>query len=558
MKKFIITLLALSLVCTGVFAGGGSQSSGPAPTQANTLSVCVGPEPATIDPALNSAVDGFIMVSHLFEGLYKYADSGVVATPGQNVAVPRPGQVTGAPRKTVNADGTITLVYTLRSNLKWSDGSALTANDYVYSWRRLVDPETAADYCYIIDMVKNAIEIQAGKLPTSALGIRAVNNTTLEITLTGECAYFDYILAFAATMPVKESVIRSAGDQWTFSPATYVSNGPYKLREWVHNSYILVEKNPNYYSAIKGPQYIRFVLMDDTNAILANLRSGQLDYAQNFPLDEVPAMLASREAYVQDYIGTYFVSFNTQKPPFDNPQVRRAFTLVIDRNFIVNNITRSGQVPAGGFVPFGMPDVASGSDFRRTRGDYYSVKPEDYQRNIAEAQQILAAAGYPGGRGFPVVEYMYNTSTNHRTIAEALQNMWQTALGVRVTLSQQDWSVFLETRKQGEYQIARDGWIADYPDGLNFLDMFIQGSGNNNSQYRNNAYDSLIDTAKRSADPAVRIRALHDAEDMMLGRDWIVAPIYFYTQVYGYHPERYDKAIYSSLGIVLFTDSVIK
>jgi oligopeptide transport system substrate-binding protein len=498
------------------------------------------------------------MLSHLFEGLYKYGDSGVVATPGQKVAIPMPGTAARAPQKTVNSDGTITLVYTLRNGLKWSDGSALTAEDYVYSWRRLVDPETMADYCYIIDMVVNAMEIQEGALPPSALGIRAVNATTLEIKLTGECAFFDYILAFPATYPVKKSVIESAGYQWTFSTTTYISNGAYRLREWVHNSYILLEKNPNYHSATKGPEFIRFALMDDQNAILANFRSGELDYAQNFPLDELPTMFRNNEAFIQDYIGTYFATFNTLKAPFDNANIRKAFTLVIDRNFIVENVTRAGQVPAGGFVPPGMPDVAQGSDFRRTRGDYYSVKPEDYQRNIAEAQQLMAAAGFPGGRGFPVVEYMYNVSSGHRLIAEALQDMWQTNLGVRVTLSQQDWAVFIETRKKGDYQFARHGWIADYPDALNFLDMFIQGSGNNDPQYRNNAYDNLIRIAKTSANAAERIRAMHDAEDMMLGRDWIVAPIYFYTQVYGYHPERYSEAVYSALGVVSFTDSVMK
>jgi oligopeptide transport system substrate-binding protein len=555
MKRLLFALLALLVIFAGC---KGQQAAVVTPSKANTLTACVGAEPATIDPALNSAVDGFIMLQHLFEGLYKYGDSGVVATPGQKVAIPVPGAVTSTPQKTVNSDGTITLVYTLRNGLKWSDGSALTAEDYVYAWRRLVDPETAADYCYMIDMVQNAIEIQEGTLPPSSLGIRAVNATTLEIKLTGECAFFDYILAFPATYPVKKSIIDSAGDQWTFSPSTYISNGPYMLKEWVHNSYILLEKNPNYHSAIKGPAFIRFALMDDVNAILANYRSGELDYAQNFPLDELPTMFKNGEAFIQDYLGTYFATFNTQKAPFDNPDVRKAFTLAIDRNFIVEQITRAGQVPASGFVPFGMPDVAQGSDFRRTRGDYYSVKPEDYQKNIAEAQQLLAKAGYPGGRGFPVVEYMYNVSSSHRLVAEALQNMWQTNLGVRVTLSQQDWAVFLETRKQGDYQVARHGWIADYPDPLNFLDMFIQGSGNNDPQYRNNAFDNLIRTAKTSADANVRVKAMHDAEDMMMGRDWIVAPIYFYTQVYGYHPERYNEAVYSSLGSLSFAESVLK
>jgi oligopeptide transport system substrate-binding protein len=540
----MVLLAALALMNCGK-SGGETAQTQTAPTQ---ITLVFGSEPNTIDPALNSAVDAAIYLGHAFEGLYKYEDNG------QGRAQAVPGQAAQAPQKTVNPDGTVVYVYTLRDNLKWSDGKVLTAADFVYSWQRLVDPSTAADYSYMIDMVKNANEIMAGEKDKSELGIRAVNDKTLELTLTYDCPFFDEIACFPATFPVREDVIESAGDQWTFSPSTYISNGPYRMKEWVHNSYLLFEKNPNYYAPVAdGPDNIRFALMDDDNSILAGFKSGELDFIENVPVDEIPSLLASGELKIADYLGTYFVSINTQRAPFTDPQVRKAFTLAIDRDYIVNQITRTGQKPASGFVPAGMADATAGSDFRQTGGDYYSIDPADYQNNAAEAKRLLAEAGYPNGAGFPVVEYIYNTNDAHRAIAEALQDMWRTVLGVNVTLSNQDWAVFLDTRKNGDYSIARDGWIGDYNDPINFLDMFITGGGNNNSQYKNPEFDRLIAGAKGTAVQADRMRYLHQAEDLLVGADYAVGPIYFYTQMYMINPAL-SGMYYTPLGYFFFTN----
>jgi oligopeptide transport system substrate-binding protein len=546
-KKWVFLFLALSLTVMGVSARGTRQQAAPTGT---TVTLVFGSEPNTIDPALNSAVDGAIYLSHSFEGLYKYVDNG------QGRAHAVPGQAVSAPQKTVNPDGTVVYVYTLRDNLKWSDGRALTAADFVYTWQRLVDPSTAADYSYMIDMVKNANEIMAGEKNKSELGIRALNDKTLEITLTYDCPFFDEIACFPATFPVRRDIIESAGDQWTFSPSTYISNGPYRLREWVHNSYLLYEKNPNYYApAADGPDNIRFTLMDDDNAVLAGFKSGELDFIENVPVDEIPTLLASGELKIADYLGTYFLSINTQRAPFTDARVRKAFTLAIDRTYIINQITRTGQKPASGFVPTGMADAAgAGSDFRQTGGDYYSINPADYERNVAEAKRLMAEAGYPNGAGFPVVEYIYNTNDAHRAIAEALQDMWRTALGVTVTLSNQDWAVFLDTRKEGNYSLARDGWIGDYNDPINFLDMFLTGGGNNNSQYVNPEYDRLIAAAKGTAVQADRMRYLHQAEDLLVGADYAVGPIYFYTQTYMMNPAM-SGMYYTPLGYFFFTNA---
>jgi oligopeptide transport system substrate-binding protein len=553
MKRILIILACLSFITFGVSARGSNENAaGGASTKANTISMVFASEPNTIDPALNSAVDGAIYLSHSHEGLFKYDDAGTLASPGLNHSKVVPGMATGAPVKTVNADGTVTLVYTLRSGLKWSDGSTFTAEDFVYSWQRLVDPETAADYCYMIDMIVNANEIMEGDKNKSTLGVRAINATTLEVKLTFDCPYFDEIMAFPATFPVKKSVIEKSGDQWTFSPSTYISNGPYRLREWVHNSYLLYERNPNYYTPVTGPEFLRFVLMDDENAMLNGFRSGELDFIEQVPIDEIPTLLRSGDLKIADYLGTYYVSFNTQRAPFNNPDVRKAFTLAIDRNYIVNQITRAGQKPAGGFVPAGMTDAQVGSDFRRTGRDYYNLADSNYQANVTEAKRLLAQAGYPEGRGFPVVEYLYNTNDGHRAIAEALQNMWRTNLGVNVTIGNQEWNVFLDTRKNGNFMFARDGWIGDYNDPIGFLDMFVTGGGNNNPQYANREYDALIARIKGTTNQADRMRLMHDAEDILVGRDMAVGPIYFYTQTYMIN-SRVKGAFYTPLGYFFFS-----
>jgi oligopeptide transport system substrate-binding protein len=307
------------------------------------------------------------------------------------------------------------------------------------------------------------------------------------------------------------------------------------MTEWSHNSQIVMEKNPNYYDYENlGPDTITFKLMDNANAMLTAFQSGDLDFIEDVPVDEIPSLVSDGSLNIVPYVGTYYVCYNTEAAPFDDWRVRKAFTLAINSQYIVDNVTQTGQVPATGFVPSGSNDAHDGEDFRVIGGDYWTAPTTDeqYAANVAEAQQLLAEAGYPNGEGFPTVTYLYNTNDNHKKIAEALQQQWQTALGVNVKIENQDWSVFLQTRKDGNYQIARNGWIADYNDPICFLDMWMTGGGNNDAQYSNADYDALIKQAKSSSDPEVRMQAMHDAEDILIGQDWVLGPIYFYTQKY--------------------------
>ena len=563
-KKILSVALASTMVLSLAACGGKSTTettqaaaettaaaeSSAAETTAEAdgfnLAVCLASEPQTMDPALNSTVDGAIMTQHMFEGLAKYVNDG--NGNAQIVA----GQAESW-EKVVNDDGTVTYAIKMRDGIKWSDGKDVTAGDFEYSWKRLADPATAADYCYMIDMVQGYAEVADGSADKDTLGIKAVDDKNLEITLSYDCPYFEEIMAFPATFPVRQDIVEG-NEEWTYSPETYIGNGAYKMVEWSHNAYILTEKSETYYDYEKlGPDTIKYTLLDDNNAMLAAFNSGELNFIMNFPTDEMANYLASGQITVAPYIGTYYVCFNTEDEVFSNPLVRQAFSLVIDRNYIVENVSQSGEVPATGYVPSGVYDAegANGDDFRTVGGEYYSVSADDYQANCDKARELLAEAGYPNGEGFPAVEYMYNTDDRHKAIAEALQNMWQTELGVTVNLSNQDWNVFLKSRKDGDFQIARNGWIADYNDPCSFLDMWYTGGGNNDAQYSNPEYDALIDAAKATSDQTERMAAFHKAEDLLIGQDSVLAPIYFYTNPYMLS-DNISGMYYTPLGYFFF------
>ena len=477
MKKIVSLALASAMVLGLLAACGGdtTETSTPAPTESQAvetptandglfnLNINIASEPQTIDPALNSAVDGAIMTGHLFEGLYRWADSGELVDGVQdcNLAELVPGQADGEPEKVVNEDGTVTYTFKIRSDAKWSDGKPVTAGDFVYSWQRLATPETAADYCYMIDMVKGYAEINGGIPETDAdgkvvldedgnpvikeyadpttLGVEAPDDSTFVVTLTYDCPYFLEVCAFPATFPVREDVVSADPDGWTHNVETYLSNGAYTLTQWDHNSQIVMAKNENYYDYDKlGPDTLTFKLMDDNNAMLTGFNSGELDFIEDMPVDEIPSLLSSGDLRIVPYIGTYYVCYNVEKAPFNDPKVRQAFTLAIDAQYIVENVTQTGQVPASGFVPSGV--AGKDGDFRAEGGDYWTPATDDeqYAKNVEQAKQLLAEAGYPDGKGFPTVTYLYNTSDNHKKIGEALQQQWQTALGVEVKLENQE------------------------------------------------------------------------------------------------------------------------
>lgn len=542
-SKLLIGLLSLSMIFSACGGNNDKASDGNGDNQAiveeegkkdGVLDINIASEPDSIDPALNTSVDGAIMISHLFESLIRWDDDG------EGNAVLKPGI---AESWEVSDDG-LTWTFKLR-DAKWSDGKDITADDFVYSWNRLVDPATGADYEYMLDMVKGYDE--------KKLDISAPDPKTFVVNLSVKCPYFEEICAFPAVMPVRKDIIE-ANKAWTNSPETLVSNGAYKLEKWDHNSTLSMVKNPEYYDqdSVKAEK-LAFHLQDDQNAIYASYRSGDLDFINSVPQEEIQKLLDTKELKIKPYVGTYFVCFNTEKEPFNDPKVRKAFSLAIDRIFIVNQVTGQGQEPATAYVPSGVYDAkgAEGDDFRTVGGDYYSINDEDYEKNIEEAKKLMEEAGYKDGEGFPQIDYLYNTDENHKAIAEALQNMWQENLGVQVNLQNQDWNVFLKERKEGNYNIARHGWIADYNDPMSFIDMWLTGGGNNDAQYKNPEFDKFVKAAKATSDPDERMENMHKAEDILIGEDNVVAPLYFYNNSYMMKP-NIQGLYYTPLGYFFY------
>lgn len=499
MKKIAI-LLVLAMALTAGLVGCAKKPY--------EVSVCVGPEPATLDPALNSAVDGGTVINHLFEGLMTLDKNGT----------PVPGQ---AESYTMSADG-MTYTFKLRSNLKWSDGKAVVAGDFVYAWKRAVAPETAADYSYMFDSIARE---------NGALAVSAPDDKTVVVKLIAATPYFLELCAFPTFLPVRKDTIETNGDKWATKVETYLSNGPYKMKEWVNNSYIVLEKNTSYWNVSKiGPSTIRFLLMDDDNAILAAFQNGQILLADSMPNDEIDAWRSKKEFNLKGQIGTYYVSFNTQNQYLKNAKLRQALVLAVDRDFIVKNIGKAGQVPAGAFVSTGLTDADPTKEFRAVGGNYFDPTAAGNAANLAKAKALLVEAGFPEGKGLPTFEYLYNTSTGHKLIGEALQNMWA-KIGVNITLVNQEWGTFLESRKNGEYEIARNGWLGDYNDPITFLDMWITGGGNNDAQWSNAQYDALIAQVKSSSDRTTRMKLMHQAEDIIFA-EWMLCPIYYYVDIY--------------------------
>lgn len=561
-SKSLALLLVLAMIVATAFTGCGTKSTdsngtgktddsgsktdtdtssdgdtGSETAAGNILDVSVGPEPETIDPALNTAVDGATYINHTFEGLMKLDEKSEV--------------VYGvAESHEESADG---LVYTfkIRDNAKWSDGTDLTADAFVYAWQRLVDPATGADYNYMIDMVLNANEIMAEQKDKSELGIKAIDAKTLEITLAVATPYFLEICAFPSTFPVREDIIAANPDTWTQDPSTYIGNGPYIIDSWEHQSMIVMKKNPNYYGISElVPEKINFHLIEDRNTILASFENGEILFGDDLPNEEIKRM-TDNGLYIEGQLGTYFLCLNVEEEALKDVKVRKALALAIDRKYLVESVAQGGQQPADTFVATGLSDVDTTAEFHDVAKKWWST--DDYAANVAEAKQLMADAGYPDGAGFPSLELILNPG--HEAIAEAVIYMWQQELGINVSISSQDWAVFIETRDSGEYQIARHGWLADYNDPISFLDMWVTGGGNNDAQYSNPAYDELISKVKKSSDRAERISLMHQAEDI-LGQDVPIIPLYYYTDLYlksdklqGFYssPLGYKYFMYSSV-----------
>lgn len=549
MKKRVIALmLAVTMVFGLTACGGGNSGSGDAAESTDTaestegedaaasdaaestdagdesaeapatasgekiLSVQVGPDPETIDPALNSAVDGGNMLLHSFECLLIVDQDGKLA----------PGQ---AESWETSEDG-LTWTFHLREGLKWSDGTDLTANDFVYSWKRVCDPMVAAPYAEtVLAMVEGYDKAIEGDL--DALQVAAEDDQTLVVTLNAPCSYFGSLAAFATLSPVQQATVEANGDAWATAAETYISNGPFYVSEWVPGSYIMMSKNPNYWNAdaikLDG---IKWNLIEDANASYSAYQTGEVLMIKDVPTEEIPSLEGNSDFYVDPIIGTYYLSLNTEKAPFDDVNVRKALSLAIDREYVAGTLMQGTYTAAGNFMGPGWVDTDGSQFIDNANGGQPYIDVTNYEANLEEAKQLLADAGYPDGEGFPAITYSTNDAGYHRVVAEYLQQAWG-ELGIDLTVDIVEWASFTPMRRNGDYESSRNGWVGDYSDPSNMLDLLYSTNGNNDGNFSNADYDAAMETSRTTLDAAERSAALHEAEDILMEQTACIPVAYY-------------------------------
>ena len=536
-RRNFLKVAGVSAAALGLAACGGSKSGSTATSGSaagstaggvNTAGFTVqyGSNPETLDPALNSAIDGANTIITIFEPLLLINENTEV--------------VGGQAESWETSEDGLTWTFTMRDGLKWSDGTDLNAKDFEYSFKRMVDPNTAAPYAETCLGMIDGFEEAAGfpdadGNPTAepnpdALNVKASDDgKTLTIVLSYPCSYFDKMAAFATMSPVQQATVEANGDAWCTSPDTFVSNGPYMITDWTPSERIVLTKNPNYVGGWDNSKIvsdtITLLLLEDSSASYAAYNSGEAVLIKDVPTDEIPSLTKAEDGgdfYVDTILGTYYVSLNLQRDAFKDAKVRKALSLAIDRDYVANTIMQGTYSAADSIVGPGIVDE-SGYFHDNGNAPYISA---DYEANLAEAKKLLEEAGYPNGEGYPTIEYSTNDVGYHVPLAEYLQQAWGD-LGITLTINKMEWSSFTPARRAGEYDVARNGWVMDYNDPSNMLDLFCSGNGNNDGKYSNPDFDAAID-ASRVADSAEHFAQLHKAEDILM-EDMGCLPIAYYN-----------------------------
>ncbi len=512
-KKMLAIFLSAALFVTA-FAGCGKK-------KADGITVQIGPNPETLDPALNSAVDGGNMLITLFETLLIIDQDNKV----------QPGQ---AEKYEVSSDG-LTWTFTMRDGLKWSDGTDLNAKDFEYTFKRIADTNVAAPYAEtVIGMIEGYKDAIDSKNPEK-LNVKASDDgKTLTIKLAYPCSYFDKIVAFGTMSPVQKATVEKNGDSWATKPETYVCNGPYTITEWTPSEKIVCKKNENYKGGWDSSKIVNdkltFLLLEDSSASYTAYTGGTAQLIKDVPTEEIPTLKKDKkdEFNVDPILGTYYLSMNLNKAPFNNKNVRKALSLAIDRDYVANTVMQGTYTPAYNYVGTGVDDVDPGKFLENSKaangGKTYIS--EDYKANLEEAKKALAEAGYPEGKGFPTITYSTNDAGYHKALAEYLQQVYKD-LGITMNIDIVDWSSFTPKRRAGEYEMARNGWVMDYNDASNMIELFYSSNGNNDGKYNNPAFDKALNDSK-VADKAAHFTALHEAEKIV-SEDYGFIPVAYYN-----------------------------
>lgn len=509
----LLKSLGLSMAVLGAISSAALAANF---AKEQVLKVGNGTEPRELDPGRATGSPEGKILDNLFEGLVNLDNNTLEVTPGV------------AESWSISKDG-LTYTFNIRKNAKWSDGKKLTAHDFVYSWARALSPALASEYAYQLHYIKNGAEFTSGKVKdVKKLGVKAKDDHTLVVTLNNPTAFFLKLTAFRTLYPVPKHVIEKHKDaEWT-KEGNMVSNGPFKLTEWKINKHVIAVKNPNYWD-VKNVvlDRVEFFPIEKVETEENAFFSNQIHMTNEVPTVKIP--LYKRRAAKNPsayhpfrsplFLGTYYYRFNTTKKPFNDPRVRRALAMTIDRTLITERVSRAGEQPAVSFTPPGTGGYTyKGAKLNAT------VTPEV----VAKAKALLKEAGYADISKFPKADILYNTSENHKKIAVAIQQMWKKNLGIQVGLFNQEWKVYLNNQKSMNYEISRAGWIGDYADPNTFLDMWVTDGGNNQTGWSNKTYDSLIAEAAKETEDAKRYEIFEKAESILM-EELPVLPIYTYT-----------------------------
>jgi len=514
-----LRLLGLMVVSGGLLAACGGDAvergaavqvggaSGTELAERQVLHRGNGAEPQSLDPHKTEGVPESNLQRDLYEGLTTGGPDGGVS----------PGV---AETWEISPDG---LVYTfyLRDNARWSNGDPVTAHDFEYSLRRSVDPATLSNYGIMLRPILNAAEVIAGELPPEALGVRAIDALTLEITLGSPAPYFLGVLNHSAAYPVHRPSVEQHGDRWA-RPGRLVSNGAFMLQDWVVQSHIQLVRNPHYWDAANVRlEEVWHHPIENQSSELQRYRANELDMTMDLPYRQlrwIRENLAD-DLVIAEYLGVYYFGLNVTREPFaGNRALRQALNLAINRERLTEQVTAAGEVPAYGFVP-------------AVQG-YTQYQPEwaawSQAEREAEARRLYAEAGFSPDRPLRL-QILYNTHENHRTIAVAISSMWNEVLGIQTELVNEEWKVYLETRRSKQTtQVFRAGWIGDYNDAFTFAELMHSQSGMNDSGWDHPPYDALLARAAQARDPLQRAEYLREAERLLL-EDVPLIPIYFYV-----------------------------
>ncbi|HCR0111980.1 TPA: oligopeptide ABC transporter substrate-binding protein OppA [Enterobacter hormaechei] len=530
---FTLSLLTAGILCASTATWAANVPAGTQLADKQELVRNNGSEPASLDPHKVESDVEFNIISDLFDGLVSVSPAGEIQ--------PRLAE------KWENKDNTV-WTFHLRPGITWSDGTPITAEDIVWSWQRLVDPKTASPYASYPGSMRivNGTDIAEGKKAPESLGVKAINDTTLEVTLKQPNAAFLAMLAHPSLVPIDKVLVGRFGDKWT-KPEHFVSSGAYKLSQWVVNERIVAVRNPKYWDNEHTViNKVTYLPISSEAADVNRYKAGEIDIVYTVPINQFAQLKKTlgSELDVSPQLATYYYQFNTTRPPFNDARVRKALNLALDKDIIAGKVLGQGQRPAW---LISQPDIGG----VKLQNPDYANWPMD--KRIAEAKKLLAEAGFNDSQPLSF-NLLYNTSESHQRIAIAASSMWKKNLGVEAKLQNQEWKTMLDTMHTHNFDAVRYAWIADYDDAATFLNTFRTGDSQNTTQYSNPDYDRALVNAAKSKTAQERGKFYQQAEDL-LGRDVPAIPVYHYVRTHlvkpwvgGFTPDKlgyyYTKDMY--------------